>query len=305
MKESKLTVVAADSPSVEPKRRRGEPRAIAHRIAAVAVAFATMTGTVVLPQTAGAAPSGSSTAVSDGAKRLNTRAKELYEAGNLRASAETYAEILDELSENNVNREERDNVILLTVEVYIEAYEARRLEKDDKALPEAVALLERAVQVFDGYEAEYRRVYGGTSISPEAAASGQRLKALLEQAKKEYTPPPAAEPEKEAPVIFPSGPEIDVPSRRRTHDQAGQPRQGRRDDRSRSRRDRSARHHGQRAHHHWIHLDGSVRDRRRDDARHRYPSSSALHGVHANGRPRLRGAESQWAVLNRIDVDPL
>ena len=198
MKESKLTVVVADSP-------------IAHRIAAVAVAFATMTGTVVLPQTVSAAPSGSSTAVSDGAKRLNTRAKELYEAGNLRASAETYAEILDELSENNVNREERDNVILLTVEVYIEAYEARRLEKDDKALPEAVALLERAVTVFDGYEAEYRRVYGGTSISPEATASGQRLRDLLERAKKEYTPPPPPEPEKEPPVIFPSGPDIDVP----------------------------------------------------------------------------------------------
>jgi hypothetical protein len=172
-------------------------------VAAAAIGFAVATGTLVVPDAAQAAPT-SSTATSEGAKRLNTRAQELFNAGNISGAADTYAEIFDELPENHVNREERDNNVLVTLEAYREAYELRRSSPGDKSLEEAVELLRRAVRVFDRYEAEYRRVYGGQSISPEATASGRQIKDLLAAAEKDLapTPPPeAAKPAEPTPFI--------------------------------------------------------------------------------------------------------
>ncbi len=168
------------------------------------------TGTLAAPHVAAAAPS-SSTATSEGAKRLNTRAQQLFEAGDIAGAADTYAEIFDELPENHVNREERDNNILVTLEAYREAYELERTGPGDDAQARAVELLRRAVRVFDRYEAEYRRVYGGTSISPEAAEAGRRMKDLLAQAEPKDTPPPPAPEAAEPPPPVFNGP-IDDPT---------------------------------------------------------------------------------------------
>jgi hypothetical protein len=112
-------------------------------------------------------------------QRMNTRARERYESGDLVGAAVTYGAMLDRLPENAVNREERDNLVLIALAVYVEAYEKTR----------DAELLHYALVVFESYEAQYHRVYDGQSISAYAVEAGRMIRELQVEAEPPVPPP--------------------------------------------------------------------------------------------------------------------
>ena len=193
-------------PSLGRARAHGESRSWANRLLATALGALVASAPLLPPRTAAAQPSTVSPET-DRAKQLNATAQERYARGDLGGAGDTYAEIFNVLTENRVNREERDNTLLITLEVYREAFYRRKGEAGENALKEAVEYLRRAVRLFDNYEAEYRRVYGsGASVSLDAQKSGQETKDLLAQAEKELglTKPEEPKPvEKKDPILKP------------------------------------------------------------------------------------------------------
>jgi len=190
------------------------PMSVLPRIVSVLLGIV-LTTPAVAPRIALAAPADAG-AEADDATRLNAEAQQKFSDGQFADAARTYARILEVLPENRVNREERDNTLLIALEVYREAFKKQRVEGDAESTRKAAQLLCAADKHYKRYLDTYREVYGGGADPSKAALeSHASLTALLKQVEGELGappcgPPPAkAEPKPEdpAPPDLGGGPE--------------------------------------------------------------------------------------------------
>ncbi len=141
----------------------------------------------------------------DEATRLNDQAQQKFADGRYAEAAGIYARILEVLPENRVNLEERDNTLLIALEVYREAYKKQRVAGDKEATRNAAKLLCTADGLYQRYLTTYRDVYGGAMNPSKAAlASNDELQALMRDAEAALGAPPCE------PVID-EGPELPAP----------------------------------------------------------------------------------------------
>jgi hypothetical protein len=178
----------------------------------------TLATPVVAPSIAVAAPSELPGEEATEATRLNAEAQQKFAEGDYADAARTYARILEVLPENRVNREERDNTLLIALEVYREAYKQARVDGDEAANRRAAELLCVAQTHYKTYEENYRDVYGGGADPSKAALeSYAELEKLLGEAEAALgsspcaPPPPEVVPEKKPPPVL--GPSMAEPPR--------------------------------------------------------------------------------------------
>jgi hypothetical protein len=107
-----------------------------------------------------------------------------YDQADYFGAARTWGRILEILTENEVNRQERDNALLITLDAYSRPYyENYSGQSIRRPPPDVVQGLVDGVAVFDRYVVAYERAYGkGSSISPAADEAGRQIKAYLEEA---------------------------------------------------------------------------------------------------------------------------
>jgi len=117
------------------------------------------------------------------AEQYQQRGGELYDRAEYLAAARTWARILETLSENEVNRAERDNALLITLDAYMRPYERYHFgSRTGEPPPEVVEGLEEGVRVYERYLAAYRRAYGETAqISPSAQEVARQLLSFWEE----------------------------------------------------------------------------------------------------------------------------
>ncbi len=148
------------------------------------------------------------------AKQLNADAQARFAEGNYAAAAAAYARIFEVLPENRINREERDNTLLISLEVYREAYRQRRSGGGEEAVAEAAEFLCQGKRLYDKYAARYRDVYGGgAEPSLEATKSMGEVRDLIAEADaalgrpacepQPASPPPPPPPKPTRPPITP------------------------------------------------------------------------------------------------------
>jgi len=136
------------------------------------------------------------------ATRLNAEAQQKFADGNYAEAARIYGRILEVLPENRVNLEERDNTLLIALEVYREAYKKQRVAGDKEATRRAAQLLCTADGLYETYLATYREVYGGAMNPSKAAlASSEELGVLMSDAEAALGAPPCGPP----PVVVEPG----------------------------------------------------------------------------------------------------
>ncbi len=163
---------------------------------------------VAAPRTAVAQPSDMPGKKAEDATRLNAEAQQMFEDGLYAEAADKYARILEVLPENKVNLEERDNTLLIALEVYREAYRKQRAAGDK----DAAKLLCTAAKHYDTYLATYREEYGG-AMDPSKAAleSNEELQKLLSEAETALGAPPCGPPPTpEAEVVTKAPPPLPV-----------------------------------------------------------------------------------------------
>lgn len=153
---------------------------------------------VATPRSALAQPSDMPGEKADEATRLNAQAQQMFADGNYAGAASTYARILEVLPENRVNLEERDNTLLIALEVYREAYKKQRVAGDKEATRQAAQLLCTADGLYTTYLRNYREEYGD-AMNPSKAAlrSREELQTLMNDAESALGAPPCGP----APVV--------------------------------------------------------------------------------------------------------
>ncbi len=170
---------------------------------------------VATPSVVRAAPTEMPGEEASEAKRLNAEAQQKFADGQYADAARTYARILEVLPENRVNREERDNTLLITLEVYREAFRQARTS-DKEGLRKAAELLCTAKGHYEGYADRYQQVYGGGAEPSQAALESRaELGTLIADAESELgsspcgpPPPEVAKPDDQPPPPPPPpGPE--------------------------------------------------------------------------------------------------
>ena len=143
------------------------------------------------PRVAAAAPSELPGQEAEEAKRLNAEAQQKYADGLYADAARTYARILEVLPENKINREERDNTLLLALAVYRDAYKQQRIPGDKDAIRKSAQLLCTAEVHYQKYLDTYHDEYGGAADPSKAARESYgELKALMSEAEGEIGSPP-------------------------------------------------------------------------------------------------------------------
>lgn len=156
---------------------------------------------VAAPRTAVAAPEGLPGQEADEARRLNAQAQQMFADGQYVEAARTYARILEVLPENKINREERDNTLLIALEVYREAYKQQRVPGDKEATRAAAKLLCTADTHYQKYLERYRDQYGSAADPSKAARESYgELQTLMNEAEGELGSPPCG------PVVAPPPP---------------------------------------------------------------------------------------------------
>lgn len=149
----------------------------------------------VAPRVALAAPSELPGQEAEEAKRLNAEAQQKFADGQYADAARTYARILEVLPENKINREERDNTLLIALEVYREAYRQQRVPGDGETTRKAAQLLCTAEVHYQKYLDTYRDEYGSAADPSKAAReSYEELQALMREAEGEIGGPPCGPP---------------------------------------------------------------------------------------------------------------
>jgi len=122
----------------------------------------------------------------DRAKELNLEGQKRFDVQDYEGAASSWSRILEVLPENTVNREERENSLLIALEAYKEAFRSRRAAGGDDALKSAVEHLRKGVALHAQYGAEYQRAYGnGARIGSAAQDSGAEIQRMLEDAERE------------------------------------------------------------------------------------------------------------------------
>lgn len=111
------------------------------------------------------------------AEEYQQRGDDLYDRADYLGAARTWSKILEALSENEVNRAERDNALLITLDAYMRPYEPYHFKSKPGPAPDAVIKgLEEGVAVYQTYLAAFRRAYGETAqISPSAQEAARQL----------------------------------------------------------------------------------------------------------------------------------
>jgi len=136
------------------------------------------------------------------AKRLNAEAQELFASGSYVEAARAYARILEVLGENKINREERDNTLLIALEVYREAFRNQRDPANATITREAAQHLCSADKLYAKYLAEYQDVYGSAAEPSKAARESKAdLDTLLSGVAEELDSPPCGPLEVAPPVV--------------------------------------------------------------------------------------------------------
>ena len=153
---------------------------------------------VAAPRTAVAAPEGLPGQEADEARRLNAQAQQMFADGQYVEAARTYARILEVLPENKINREERDNTLLIALEVYREAYKQQRVPGNKEATRTAAKLLCTADTHYQKYLETYRDQYGSAADPSKAARESYgELQAMMREAEGELGSPPCEAPKPE------------------------------------------------------------------------------------------------------------
>ena len=168
-----------------------------HRMAAWTVS--TFFATSIVPTGASARRSESASDVGRISASLTLDAQRAYERGDYLRAARAYRQILDTLPESEVYQEERDNALILALEVYQETYAANG---------SMVSALCEASEMMTQYDESIRSAYGeDAQPSVSARASKAELDQSLETEARELGHDAcAAQPPEPPPVIAPSPP---------------------------------------------------------------------------------------------------
>ncbi len=148
--------------------------------AIAAVVAGVLGSTMPLPAMAG--PADIDTNYKDGsresARALTGQGQASFDAGDYTGAADAWKKILDILPENDLNREERENALLISLEAYKHAFRRASVEKGSVA-PEDVELLRAGLALCDAYTKEVSRVHGPASVSPAVVESRVELEGML------------------------------------------------------------------------------------------------------------------------------
>lgn len=127
------------------------------------------------------------------ARRLTEGGQASFDAGDYRAAATSWEQILEVLPEDSLNREERENALLITLEAYKFEYRQALAEKG-KPAAEDVTRLRQALTLCREYAAELQRVYGAQgTVDGSVFESRAELEQMLAEAgtpEADPTPPP-------------------------------------------------------------------------------------------------------------------
>lgn len=131
----------------------------------------------------------------DRAERLQVRAQNLYDEGRYLEAADAWLRILTVLTENEVNRDERDTHLQLALEAYADAY-LPYLERPADDVPQEIANgLARGVEAYRTYRSRLRLAYGDSrSVSEGVREKGERLEEWLRRIEVEAPSPPPPPP---------------------------------------------------------------------------------------------------------------
>lgn len=155
------------------------------RAPAAAIVAALVATTPIAPRLVNAAPV-EVTRNTGRAKELQIQGQAHYDGQAFELAARTWGSILAALPENAINKAERDNTVLITLDAYERAYEVRRGGGGVDSLKQGVEILREGVEFFDEYRAAFAKVYGPTStLSPAATQAGIHIRDLLAAAEKE------------------------------------------------------------------------------------------------------------------------
>ncbi|MCA9704775.1 MAG: hypothetical protein KDK70_02860, partial [Myxococcales bacterium] len=146
-----------------------------------------MGATVPLPAMAGPAeidtdyrgPAEIDTNYQDGsagsARALTQQGQAAFDAGDYLGAAAAWRKILDILPENELNREERENALLISLEAYKQAFRRVSLE----GTSDGAQYLRDALALCDAYTKEVGRVHGPTGVSPAVVESRVEIEGML------------------------------------------------------------------------------------------------------------------------------
>lgn len=128
------------------------------------------------------------------ARALTEQGQASFDAGDYEGAASSWSKILDTLPENDLNREERENALLISLEAYKHAYRRKTAERGGTSEAE-VALLRKGLALCDAYTKEFVRVHGG-SVSPAVVESRVEVENMLADSGRtiETTPTPILPP---------------------------------------------------------------------------------------------------------------
>ena len=140
---------------------------------------------------------------SGSARALTVKGQASFDAGDYMGAAASWKKILDILPENEINREERENALLISLEAYKQAF--RRVSVESGSVGNAeVEFLREALRLCDAYTKEVARVHGPTAVSPSVVESRVEIEGMLANTNPvEAPPPPIITPETGGVVLEP------------------------------------------------------------------------------------------------------
>lgn len=120
------------------------------------------------------------------ARALTQQGQAAFDSGDYMGAASAWKKILDILPENELNREERENALLISLEAYKQAFRRVTLEGTSNGGD----LLREALKLCDAYTKEVGRVHGPTGVSPAVVESRVEIEGMLANAGDDPGPRP-------------------------------------------------------------------------------------------------------------------